>query len=99
MRAQTRFAAAAALGAIFLGAQAFQISGAGAPGKEAGILDLRKSPHAKLQNIPVRSVTLGESAAQAARAGREVELTFIPYSVWANREDTPMLVWVRYAAE
>jgi hypothetical protein len=47
-----------------------------------------------------RRVLLGENAAkQATGAGRAAELTFIPYSVWANREDSPMLVWVRYAEE
>jgi hypothetical protein len=33
------------------------------------------------------------------RTGREVELTFIPYYAWANREPTAMEVWVPFKAE
>jgi hypothetical protein len=33
------------------------------------------------------------------RPGREVELTFIPYYAWANREPTAMEVWVPFKAE
>jgi DUF1680 family protein len=32
-------------------------------------------------------------------AGREVELTFIPYYAWANREPTAMQVWIPFARE
>jgi len=33
---------------------------------------------------------------EAKRTGREVELTFIPYYAWANREPSPMRVWIPY---
>jgi DUF1680 family protein len=33
------------------------------------------------------------------RTGREVELMFIPYYAWANREPTAMEVWVPFKAE
>ncbi len=32
-------------------------------------------------------------------AERKVELTFIPYYVWANREPSPMRVWIPYEGE
>jgi hypothetical protein len=31
--------------------------------------------------------------------GRDVELTFIPYYAWANREPSPMRVWIPYAGK
>jgi DUF1680 family protein len=34
---------------------------------------------------------------ETKRPGREVELTFIPYYAWANREPSAMRVWVPYA--
>ncbi len=33
---------------------------------------------------------------EAKMTGRPVDLTFIPYYVWANREPSPMKVWVPY---
>ena len=33
---------------------------------------------------------------EAKRTAREVELTFIPYYAWANREPSPMRVWIPY---
>ena len=33
------------------------------------------------------------------RVGREVDLTFIPYYAWANREPTAMEVWVPLQTE
>ncbi len=34
---------------------------------------------------------------ETKRSGREVELTFIPYYAWANRQASAMRVWIPYA--
>jgi DUF1680 family protein len=39
---------------------------------------------------------LYEPANVAPRKTRPVDLTFIPYYVWANRQPSPMEVWVPY---
>ncbi len=36
---------------------------------------------------------------EAKRASRDVELTFIPYYAWANREPSAMRVWIPYVDE
>ncbi|MBI1941880.1 MAG: glycoside hydrolase family 127 protein, partial [Acidobacteria bacterium] len=37
-----------------------------------------------------------ETAPRPATVGREVEMTFIPYYAWANREMGAMQVWIPY---
>jgi len=43
-----------------------------------------------------RVLTGGGAEAGTRHSNRPVELTFIPYYAWANREPSPMRVWIPY---
>ena len=43
-----------------------------------------------------RVLTGGGAEAGTRRSSRPAELTFIPYYAWANREPSPMRVWIPY---
>jgi DUF1680 family protein len=66
------------------------------PDKLGGIVVLK---HAGLaRSKPLSEEPLYRALELAARKdqGRPVELTFIPYYAWANREPAPMQVWIPY---
>jgi hypothetical protein len=60
-----------------------------------GVLVLKHK--AQVTGKPLVELPLYEAFGQAfARETQEVELTFIPYYAWANREPTAMQVWVPF---
>jgi DUF1680 family protein len=68
------------------------------PDKLGGILVLRHRGLAAAK--PLSEQPLYQTLEAAMRsAGREVELTFIPYYAWANREPAAMQVWVPYVKQ
>ncbi len=65
------------------------------PGMLEGILVLRHKGIASAQ--PLSDEPLYQPLERAKRrAGKEIELTFIPYYAWANRGSAAMQVWIPY---
>ena len=68
------------------------------PEKPGGILVLRHRAVATAK--PLSGQPLYQTLEAATRPpGREVELTFVPYYAWANREPAAMQVWIPYVRQ
>jgi hypothetical protein len=65
--------------------------------KLGGIVVLKHPGIARTKSLTQEPLYRQLETANRKDAGRKVELTFIPYYAWANREPTSMQVWIPYA--
>jgi hypothetical protein len=66
------------------------------PDKLGGIVVLKHTGLARSKSLSEEPLYRALELAARKDQGRPVELTFIPYYAWANREPAPMQVWIPY---
>ena len=65
--------------------------------KLGGIVVLKHPGIARTKSLTQEPLYRQLETAKRKDTGRKVELTFIPYYAWANREPTSMQVWIPYS--
>lgn len=66
------------------------------PDKLGGVMVLKHKGVVRARPLSEEPLYRSLGTAAGKGAGRVVELTFIPYYAWANREPTAMQVWIPY---